>query len=98
MFAQVQSVSLESLNRAIEPRQLTQELGGVLIYDHDEWIELRIAFESFLWDALDALDKFHDIEQQLSNENYAADCEQAKVFFLLFNLLLFIINKILFGL
>jgi len=35
----VQSVSLESLNRAIEPRQLTQELGGVLIYDHDEWIE-----------------------------------------------------------
>jgi len=33
----------------------------------------------FLWDALDALDKFHDIEQQLSNENYAADCEQAKV-------------------
>ena len=72
-------MSIEGLNRAIEPRQLTPELGGILSYDHDEWIELRISFEEFIWDALDILDKLHDIENLISAENFAPNQEGAKV-------------------
>ena len=71
---------MESLTRAIDPRQLTPELGGTLSYDHEEWIEVRIAFEEFIWDALDVLDKLHDIESQLLSDKFAQDQEGAKVY------------------
>ncbi|XP_076823491.1 triple functional domain protein-like isoform X2 [Clavelina lepadiformis] len=76
---EIHSVSVESLTRAIDPRQLTPELGGTLSYDHEEWIEVRIAFEEFIWDALDVLDKLHDIESQLLSDKFAQDQEGAKV-------------------
>uniref|UniRef100_H2XVV8 DH domain-containing protein n=1 Tax=Ciona intestinalis TaxID=7719 RepID=H2XVV8_CIOIN len=75
---EVHTVSVDGLTRAINPRQLTPELGGLLSYDHDEWIELRISFEEFIRDALDVLDKLYSIEHQLTTDVYAADQETAK--------------------
>ena len=72
-------MSIEGLIKAISSSQLTPEVGGTLSYDHDEWIEVRISFEQFIWDALDVLDKLHDIERQIVQDNFAPDQEGAKV-------------------
>lgn len=69
--------------KAISSSQLTGEVGGTLVYDHDEWIEVRIAFEQFIWDALDVLDKLHDIEQKIVVDAFASDQDGAKVNFLI---------------
>lgn len=76
---QTQLVSVDSLCRVIDPRQLTPDLSGTLTYDHDEWIELRLAFEEFIWDALDALEKLYAIEGELGLDEYASTQEDAKV-------------------
>ena len=47
----------------------------------NEWIEVRIAFEHFIWDALNILDKFNEIEVKVVVDNYAPDPESAKVCF-----------------
>ena len=73
-------MSIEGLTKVISPSQLTHELGGTLLYEHEEWIEVRIAFEQFIWDALDVLDKLHDIERKVVVDNFAPDQDGAKVF------------------
>nr|XP_039274741.1 kalirin-like isoform X3 [Styela clava] len=75
---ETQLVSVDSLCKVLDPRQLTPDISGTLTYDHDEWIELRLAFEEFIWDALDALDKLHAIEGELSSDEYANTQEEAK--------------------
>ena len=74
-------MSVEGLTKAINPSQLTPEFGGTLAYEHDEWIEVRIAFEHFIWDALNILDKFNEIEVKVVVDNYAPDPDGAKVCF-----------------
>ena len=44
-------------------------------------IEVRIAFEHFIWDALNILDKFNEIEVKVVVDNYAPDPDGAKVCF-----------------
>ncbi|XP_043931200.1 SEC14 domain and spectrin repeat-containing protein 1 [Protopterus annectens] len=40
-------VSANKLTRYIEPCQLTEEFGGSLVYDHMDWVNKRLCFESF---------------------------------------------------
>lgn len=72
-------VSVEGLCRLIDSRQLTSELGGSLSYDHEEWIELRLAFEEFIWDASDVLQKLYSIQTELKSEDFAKTQDEAKV-------------------
>ncbi|KAL1117099.1 hypothetical protein AAG570_004427 [Ranatra chinensis] len=39
---------LSRLNKYVDPSQLTEELGGTLNYDHQQWINSRIRVERFL--------------------------------------------------
>ena len=40
---------------------------------------MRISFEQFIWDALDILDKLHDIERKIVVDQFAHDQDSAKV-------------------
>lgn len=72
-------MSIDGLCKIIEANQLTPDINGTLTYVHEEWIELRLAFEEFIWDALDALDKLHAIEGELASDDYASTQDEAKV-------------------
>ncbi|BFZ15658.1 hypothetical protein BsWGS_18696 [Bradybaena similaris] len=72
-------ISLDSLNRAIEPCQLTREFDGTLEYDHEQWIQLRLMLEEFIWKALDLLDKLDELGEILTNPELPDDLNGAQM-------------------
>lgn len=40
--------TLEELHEYIDPGQLTEDLGGLIPYDHDRWMEQRMVSDACL--------------------------------------------------
>ena len=53
---QTNIISAEALCKTIDPNQLITDFDGTLAYDHNTWIELRLAIEEFTWQANEMLD------------------------------------------
>lgn len=75
---QINTVNLEALARNIDPSQLTVDLDGTLQYDHNQWIDVRLALEDFTWQATDLLDRLDDLQEDLSRNDFADDVGGAK--------------------
>ncbi|KAL3855027.1 hypothetical protein ACJMK2_014257 [Sinanodonta woodiana] len=71
-------LSIESLAKAIEPSQLTREFDGTLEYEHEQWIQLRLMLEEFIWKALDLLDKLDELGQILTDPELPDDLTGAQ--------------------
>ncbi|KAL2084885.1 hypothetical protein ACEWY4_020403 [Coilia grayii] len=54
-------VSVEELGELLDVSQLPPELGGSLAYEHEAWLEQRVAFESFSADAARVLSRLQDV-------------------------------------
>ncbi|XP_067120464.1 LOW QUALITY PROTEIN: triple functional domain protein-like [Centruroides vittatus] len=72
-------ISMEILSKYIDPTQLTSDLDGTLSYDHNLWIELRVALENFLWKATEVLDQTENLKEELTRNEYADDITGAKL-------------------
>ncbi|XP_062708109.1 triple functional domain protein [Aedes albopictus] len=72
------TISIQSLNKVVEPSQLTSDFEGFLHYDHNIWIDLRVAFEDFLWQASDILDRIDDLQEDLQHSDFPEDVNSAK--------------------
>lgn len=72
------TISLEGLQKLIDVNQLTSEFDGTLPYDHNQWIEIRMALEEFLWPIGDMLDRIEDIQEDLNRSDFAEDVNGAK--------------------
>ncbi|XP_047358806.1 kalirin isoform X2 [Vespa velutina] len=75
---EINTISLESLTKVIDPSQLTSDLDGSLEYDHAQWIQTRLAVEDFTWQAADLLDRLDDLQEDLSRNDFADDVGGAK--------------------
>ncbi|KHJ44324.1 RhoGEF domain protein [Trichuris suis] len=75
---EVHCVSPENLHKYIDPNQLTADFDGTYPYDHEEWLSLRMALESFIWRAMDVLRVFENIQNELQHGDLPADIAQAK--------------------
>ncbi|XP_063844125.1 triple functional domain protein-like isoform X3 [Scylla paramamosain] len=71
-------ISVETLAKTIDPSQLTSDFDGTLAYDHNTWIELRLAVEEFTWDANELLDQLEDVRDELQQSDFADDVNGAK--------------------
>ncbi|KAM9512921.1 triple functional domain protein-like isoform 2-T2 [Salvelinus alpinus] len=71
-------VSLEGLTKVVDPSQLTSDFEGSLEYEHDEWIEVRVAFEDFAGDAARALARLEELQETLSQRDLPRDLECAR--------------------
>ncbi|KAK4312675.1 hypothetical protein Pmani_015918 [Petrolisthes manimaculis] len=71
-------ISVESLAKTIDPGQLTADFDGTLPYDHNTWIELRLAVEEFVWQATELLDQLEDARDELQQGHFAEDAAGAK--------------------
>ncbi|XP_053184280.1 SEC14 domain and spectrin repeat-containing protein 1 [Scomber japonicus] len=71
-------VSANKLTRYIEPCQLTDDFGGSLDYDHNDWLNKRLVFEKFTKEStslLDELSIINDSDKSSSvDKDKAADC------------------------
>ncbi|XP_055630894.1 triple functional domain protein [Toxorhynchites rutilus septentrionalis] len=72
------TISIQSLNKVVEPSQLTSDFDGFLHYDHNVWMDLRVAFEDFLWQASDILDRIDDLQEDLQHPDFPEDVNSAK--------------------
>ena len=72
------TISIQSLAKVVDPSQLTSEFDGFLHYDHNIWIDLRLAFEDFLWQASDILDRIDDLQEDLAHVDFPEDVNGAK--------------------
>ncbi|KAM9342005.1 SEC14 domain and spectrin repeat-containing protein 1 isoform 1-T2 [Pholidichthys leucotaenia] len=71
-------VSANKLTRYIEPCQLTDDFGGSLDYDHNDWLNKRLVFEKFTKEStslLDELSVINDGDKSSSvDKDKSADC------------------------
>ncbi|KAK6165753.1 hypothetical protein SNE40_022615 [Patella caerulea] len=72
-------ISVDSLNKAVDPGHLTREFDGTLDYDHEQWIQLRLMLEDFIWQALDLLDKLDELGEILTNPELPDDLNGAQL-------------------
>ncbi|XP_075683008.1 triple functional domain protein isoform X2 [Rhinoderma darwinii] len=71
-------VSLEGLTKVVDPSQLTHEFDGSLEYNHEEWIEIRLAFEDFIGKATHMLSRLEELQEMLGNKELPQDLEGAR--------------------
>ncbi|KRY12974.1 Triple functional domain protein [Trichinella patagoniensis] len=75
---EVHTVSVENLVKYIDRNQLTAEFDGTYPYNHEEWLNLRITLESFIWRSMDVLRIFNNIQKELEQHNLPTDVDHAK--------------------
>uniref|UniRef100_A0A8D3DZW3 non-specific serine/threonine protein kinase n=1 Tax=Scophthalmus maximus TaxID=52904 RepID=A0A8D3DZW3_SCOMX len=71
-------VSLEGLTKVVDPSQLTADFDGSLDYNHDEWIEVRVAFEEFSGHATQMLARLEEMQETVSRKDFPQDLEGAR--------------------
>uniref|UniRef100_A0A665WF48 CRAL-TRIO domain-containing protein n=1 Tax=Echeneis naucrates TaxID=173247 RepID=A0A665WF48_ECHNA len=71
-------VSANKLTRYIEPCQLTDDFGGSLDYDHNDWLNKRLVFEKFTKESTSLLDELSIIndsdKSSAVDKDKSADC------------------------
>uniref|UniRef100_A0A8C2J0U4 non-specific serine/threonine protein kinase n=1 Tax=Cyprinus carpio TaxID=7962 RepID=A0A8C2J0U4_CYPCA len=71
-------VSVEGLTKIVDPSQLTDDFEGSLEYNHEEWIELRVALEEFLASAVHLLSRLEDLQEMLAKKEFPVDVEGSR--------------------
>uniref|UniRef100_A0A672S8M7 non-specific serine/threonine protein kinase n=1 Tax=Sinocyclocheilus grahami TaxID=75366 RepID=A0A672S8M7_SINGR len=71
-------VSVEGLTKLVDPSQLTDDFEGSLEYNHEEWIELRVALEEFLASAIHLLSRLEDLQEMLAKKEFPVDVEGSR--------------------
>ncbi|XP_054619198.1 triple functional domain protein isoform X2 [Dunckerocampus dactyliophorus] len=71
-------VSLEGLTKVVDPSQLTADFDGSLDYNHEEWIEIRVAFEEFSGHATQMLARLEEMQETVSRKDFPQDLDGAR--------------------
>ncbi|RXN05977.1 triple functional domain isoform X5 [Labeo rohita] len=71
-------VSLEGLTKVVDPSQLTPDFEGSLDYDHEEWIEVRVAFEDFTSNATRILSRLEELQDLVSQRELPSDLDGSR--------------------
>ncbi|KAJ3609382.1 hypothetical protein NHX12_023905, partial [Muraenolepis orangiensis] len=71
-------VSLEGLSKVVDPSQLTADFDGTLDYNHEEWIEVRVAFEEFSGHAGQMLSRLEEMQETVARKDFPQDLEGAR--------------------
>uniref|UniRef100_A0A8B9LTK4 non-specific serine/threonine protein kinase n=1 Tax=Astyanax mexicanus TaxID=7994 RepID=A0A8B9LTK4_ASTMX len=71
-------VSVEGLTKLVDPSQLTDDFEGSLEYNHEEWMELRVALEEFLGSAVHLLSRLEDLQELLAKKEFPVDVEGSR--------------------
>lgn len=75
---EVTTISIQALGKMIDVSQLTSDFDGFLHYDHSQWLDLRVAYEDFSWQASDIGDRIEDFQEDLQHFDLAEDVNGAK--------------------
>lgn len=71
-------VSLEGLSKVVDPSQLTPDFEGSLDYNHEEWIEIRVAFEEFTGNARHLLARLEEMHATVTRKDFPQELEGSR--------------------
>ncbi|XP_066546525.1 triple functional domain protein isoform X7 [Amia ocellicauda] len=71
-------VSLEGLTKVVDPSQLTPDFEGSLDYNHEEWIEIRVAFEDFINNSTHMLSRLEELQEMLAKKDFPQELDGAR--------------------
>ncbi|XP_054168733.1 triple functional domain protein-like [Oppia nitens] len=72
-------ISVESISKFVDWSQLTNDIeGGTYVYDHKQWIDLRLCLESFTEKATNSLKAMNTLKENLMKQEFASDANTAK--------------------
>uniref|UniRef100_A0A672R2Y8 non-specific serine/threonine protein kinase n=1 Tax=Sinocyclocheilus grahami TaxID=75366 RepID=A0A672R2Y8_SINGR len=71
-------VSLEGLSKVVDPSQLTPDFEGSLDYNHEEWIEIRVAFEDFTGNGRHLLARLEEMQETVTRKDFPQNLEGAR--------------------
>ncbi|XP_043921535.1 triple functional domain protein [Protopterus annectens] len=71
-------VSLEGLTKLVDMSQLTSEFDGFLEYNHEEWIDIRVAFEDFICNATHMLSRLEELQEMLAKKDLPQDLDGSR--------------------
>jgi len=75
---EVTTISIQAIGKIIDMSQLTSDFDGFFHYDHAQWLELRLAYEDFSWQANDIADRIEDFQEDLQHFDLAEEVSGAK--------------------
>lgn len=75
---EVTTISIQAIGKIIDMSQLTSDFDGFFHYDHAQWLELRLAYEDFSWQANDIADRIEDFQEDLQHFELAEEVNGAK--------------------
>lgn len=75
---EVTTISIQAIGKIIDMSQLTSDFDGFFHYDHAQWLELRLAYEDFSWQANDIADRIEDFQEDLQHFDLAEEVNGAK--------------------
>ncbi|XP_071940991.1 triple functional domain protein-like [Antedon mediterranea] len=61
--------TLSKLFEVIDTHNLTEDFGGTLLYNHDEWVELRLDYERFLKDASTLIQRLDRVNYEVKRQD-----------------------------
>ncbi|KAG1682081.1 Guanine nucleotide exchange factor DBS [Nymphon striatum] len=69
---------IEELHQYIDNEQLTQDLGGSIVYSNDEWIEHRLAVEKFSENAQNISKALRELTRKLQETEFPNDVQSTE--------------------
>ncbi|KAJ8019897.1 Triple functional domain protein [Holothuria leucospilota] len=71
-------ISAEGLLKVVDSSQLTPDLDGTLIYDHGEWIQIRLALEEFFNLAGNLMQHEDHLQMEMTRIEYPSSIDEAR--------------------
>ncbi|XP_054724587.1 guanine nucleotide exchange factor DBS-like [Uloborus diversus] len=67
--------SVEDIHHHIDPSQLTVDLGGTIPYNHEEWIQQRVAVENFTCNLQEISSSLREMTRKLQETEFPNDVQ-----------------------
>ncbi|CCD63884.1 CRAL-TRIO domain-containing protein [Caenorhabditis elegans] len=74
---EVEMISFESLIKIIDSSHLPKTVGGSYPYDHDEWLELRLDLEKWIWNITEIMEKLESVRREICEGEQPVDVTTA---------------------
>ncbi|CAI2304098.1 unnamed protein product [Caenorhabditis sp. 36 PRJEB53466] len=74
---EVEMYSFESLVKFIDSSMLPKCVGGTYPYDNDEWLEMRLELEAWIWKMTDLMEKLESVRRDICEGEQPVDVRTA---------------------
>nr|ACI49192.1 hypothetical protein Csp3_JD03.001 [Caenorhabditis angaria] len=76
---EVEMVSFDSLSKLVEISQLPKMIGGTHPYDHDDWLEIRLELEKWIWNITEVMGCLENVRKEMVECEQPVDVKTAEI-------------------